>query len=89
MPETMKILAAGKSGGTHYEFAVDLSVDCCACSHFNNEADSLDLVCKAFPEGIPDAVRSGSVSHRSPIDGDRGIQFADKYLLPDETEAES
>jgi hypothetical protein len=89
MPETRKIQPAGKSGGRHYEFAVELSVDCCACAHFNEEADSLDLVCKAFPDGIPDEIQSGKVSHREPVEGDRGIQFADKYLLPDETEAES
>lgn len=31
--------------------------------------------CAAFMEGIPDAILEGEVDHRSPVDGDHGIQF--------------
>ena len=33
------------------------------------------LACDAFPEGIPDAVVFGGVSHKEPIEGDHGIQY--------------
>lgn len=52
------------------------------CKHFigvkeDDRPNSPDVViCKAFPEGIPDAIAYGSNPHRSPYQGDHGIQFA-------------
>ena len=34
--------------------------------------------CKAYPEGIPDKISMGVVSHTKPYKGDNGIQFEQK-----------
>lgn len=44
---------------------------CNLCKHKNMGA----LTCKAFPDGIPEAVLIGKVLHLTPIEGDNGIQF--------------
>jgi hypothetical protein len=37
--------------------------------------DEPELVCKAYPGGIPDAIIEGKVDHRKPFKGDNGIRF--------------
>ncbi|UCV16727.1 hypothetical protein [Quatrionicoccus australiensis] len=37
--------------------------------------------CSAFPEGIPDAIWYAEEGHRSPVDGDHGIQFEGKVNI--------
>jgi len=32
-------------------------------------------ICKAFPNGIPDAILTNQHDHRKPFDGDNGIRF--------------
>lgn len=50
------------------------------CKHFlgvndvNQEVEQL-VVCKAFPEGIPDEIAYGDDLHLKPVEGDRGIQY--------------
>ena len=47
---------------------------CVDCKHFTGTREH-PHVCKAFPDGIPDDVYWGKVSHDKPVDGDHGIQF--------------
>jgi len=37
--------------------------------------------CNAFPDGIPDEIWRGKVSHRVPYDGDAGIKYINKYEI--------
>lgn len=45
---------------------------CPSCTHFQFGERA---TCAAFPDGIPEAILTGRVSHRKPHRGDRGIQF--------------
>jgi hypothetical protein len=36
------------------------------------------LVCKAFPDGIPDVIAYGDNDHSLPFEGDHGVQYARK-----------
>lgn len=47
---------------------------CMKCKH-RNTIDSDGLTCKAFPNGIPDAIILNEHDHRKPFKGDNGIQF--------------
>jgi len=47
----------------------DFERPCDNCQHFAGS------VCLAFPSGIPAEVLAGRNQHRTPIDGDSGIQF--------------
>jgi hypothetical protein len=59
---------------------------CMFCRHFDRDAER--LTCRAFPDGIPDAILEGEVDHRRPVAGDGGIQFA-AVNAEAEAEAES
>ena len=48
---------------------------CHDCAHVGEENDRGNWTCRAFPFGIPSAIRNGSVDHRTPVIGDRGFQF--------------
>ena len=50
------------------------SPDCMDCANLNRE-DIYGLTCKAFPDGIPDAIINGERNHREPFKGDGGIRF--------------
>ena len=43
---------------------------CMSCKHFCE-----GLACKAFPDGIPNAILRSSYDHRKPYPGDHGIQY--------------
>ncbi len=47
---------------------------CVKCKHFEGyETD--ELICTAFPRGIPEEIILGSVEHIKPIKGDNGFIF--------------
>lgn len=48
---------------------------CLDCVHWGEWNDRGNPTCAAFPFGIPVAVSYGSIDHRRPVIGDRGIQF--------------
>ncbi len=48
-----------------------LCPQCIQCRHFDMEK----LVCRAFPERIPDPIFNNEVPHDRPYPGDSGIRF--------------
>lgn len=53
-----------------------ISNQCFNCLHFNLSEvikEKVILTCTAFPEGIPDDILSGKVSHENTVAGDGGI----------------
>jgi hypothetical protein len=42
-----------------------------------------ELVCDAFPEGIPADIISGQIRHTSAVSGDQGIRFENKTFGPE------
>lgn len=48
---------------------------CGTCAHFIGRDEEHDMVCEAFPEGIPDDILLGWSQHTGPVDGDNGIQY--------------
>jgi hypothetical protein len=48
---------------------------CHLCVHFGDRLANGRWSCKAFPAGIPFAIRTGEIDHRQPFDGDNGIVF--------------
>jgi len=47
-----------------------LEISCYSCKHYNK-----DLTCKAFPNRIPIEILKGKHDHRTPFEGDSGIQY--------------
>lgn len=47
---------------------------CSYCAHFDTSVRDRE-VCSAFPDGIPQSILTGKLSHHFPVKGDRGIQF--------------
>ena len=47
---------------------------CTACTHLDRQATN-DLLCEAFPEGIPDEIWSNQVPHTDSYPGDQGIHL--------------
>lgn len=58
---------------SRFEVSVDhLEVSqCSVCSHY----DGRGATCTAYPEGVPDAIRSNDLDHRDPQSGDHGIRW--------------
>jgi hypothetical protein len=46
---------------------------CHQCKNWNE-----DLTCKAFPDGIPLGILTGTIDHTKAVDGDNDIQFEQK-----------
>lgn len=46
---------------------------CMKCKHFDPNAST--LVCKAYPQGIPEVILESIVDHTKPYAGDGGIVF--------------
>lgn len=58
--------------------------ECIDCKHLFPDKSG----CDAFPEGIPEELRTGERSHRFPYPGDRGIRYEPREPQPDETTEE-
>lgn len=50
----------------------ELTPSCTNCEHFKGHRGSR---CTAFPEGIPQAIQSGQVSHLEPVPEDGGVIY--------------
>lgn len=53
---------------------VTLTRNCVRCRHLRQMRGA--GTCAAFPDGIPDAIGSGRVSHATPYPGDNGILYS-------------
>lgn len=62
--------------GAHADF--NSFSDCATCK---NLISLEQKTCRAFPNGIPEAIYLGQTQHRKPINGDNGIQYEP---LPDD-----
>lgn len=47
---------------------------CTACTHLDRQATD-DLLCEAFPKGIPDEIWKNEVAHTNSYPGDQGIHL--------------
>lgn len=54
--------------------------ECLRCAHFNDDPKATKMTCAAFPEGIPEDVYMNRTLHRTPLPGDRGLQFTPRAL---------
>jgi hypothetical protein len=54
-----------------------MSQQCVTC---NNIIEG--ITCKAFPEGIPQAILDGGVDHTQPYPGDNGFRYEVLMLTP-------
>jgi hypothetical protein len=71
MPEVIRafvpIITEGRISG---EMPVVLSTQCATCKNWTEA-----LRCKAFPDGIPEQIKSGDHDHRKPYRGDNEIRY--------------
>ena len=54
---------------------LSLAAPCCTCLLWHPLEYDFEWNCDAFPDGIPMEVRRGQNLHKSPIAGDKGIQY--------------
>jgi hypothetical protein len=50
---------------------MSISEECASCVHFSRNCPA----CRAFPNGIPEDILSGRVSHEDEYDGDGGYRY--------------
>ena len=55
------------------EKSIEVLTPCITCKNRITQ-----LICKAFPDGIPQIVLLGEEQHRTPLPGDHGIQYEAK-----------
>ena len=53
----------------------DIISQCVLCSNMNFDKNEHKMLCKAFPSGMPEALRYNKHDHKKPYPGDNGIQF--------------
>lgn len=70
MPRTKRVFVPIHEGDIRADAPYDLSEECATCTHARHS-----LTCEAFPDGIPEAIASGKVSHVEPYPGDGGIRY--------------
>lgn len=51
---------------------------CWRCAHYQG-----DLVCAAFPSGIPEALLSGEDDHTRPFPGDQNLRYEPRDRIKD------
>ena len=52
------------------------SVACFSCRHLDRTTKPRLVKCAAFPMGIPQNIKDGTIGHLKPVEGDHGIQYA-------------
>lgn len=58
---------------------IEMMPVCYVCRHFHGlQPGTRTQTCDAFPAGIPAAIWANTRDHRQPVQGDHGIQFAEK-----------
>lgn len=57
-----------------------------ACTTCVHRSTVHPLFCTAFPDGIPTEICAGEHDHRTPFEGDHGIQYSPRTLSPEEIE---
>ena len=57
---------------TQYGTVTD--IQCLSCAHVAPDLQT----CKAFPGGIPSAIKAGDADHRHPFPGDGGVLYEAK-----------
>ena len=70
MVETTIINIPVEDGGIYGDAMLEISVRCMECSHWEG-----NIICKAFPDGIPEEILNGKHDHAEPHKEDGGIQF--------------
>lgn len=64
------LLPVVEDGIVKAEIPIQLSEQCATCKHWTQ-----NVQCLAFPELIPEAIRTGKHDHREPFEGDQGIRY--------------
>lgn len=66
----MTMLPIVEDGKVIGEMSIELSVQCATCRNWTQ-----NVQCKAFPDLIPEAIRTGQHDHREPFPNDHGILY--------------
>ncbi len=56
----------------------EFAFQCYACAHLDKR---LGMTCKAYPDGIPEALALGQKSHLTPYKGDGGVRFTPRLKV--------
>ncbi len=70
MIETIEVLVRAEGEGAVGDARMQISKQCAECKHWDGV-----VACKAFPEGIPDAIFEGKHDHTEAFPGDGGVRF--------------
>lgn len=69
--KTRRVLIPIVEGGVVLgEMPVVLSEQCATCAHW-----TANLQCEAFPDLIPEDIRTGAFDHTDPHEGDGGVRY--------------